>query len=160
MLDELTAFAKQFIHKHYSLELTIPIQRNNRLRTTLGRYVYQKQKNKPLRIELAGFILDYGARTAIIDVLKHECIHYSLHMLELPCHDGHPYFEAELKKHGVSSTNETMIGKYYVYTCESCHIENVTKQKKVIQSPDKYRTSCCKAKLVIVGERIFDGTSC
>jgi len=158
VLEELTMFARQFIQKNYELELTIPIQRNNRLRTTLGRYVYQKQKNIPLRIELAGFILDYGASTAIIDVLKHECIHYSLHMQGLPCTDGHPYFEAELKKHGVSSTNRTMIGKYYVYTCNSCGNENVTKQKSVVQSPDKYRTSCCNATLIIVGERIYDGT--
>jgi len=157
LLNELTLFAKQFIYKNYRLELAIPIQRNNRLRTTLGRYVYQKQ-SKPLRIELAGFILDYGAKSAIIDVLKHECIHYSLHMQGLPCHDGHPYFEAELKKHGVSSTNKTMIGKYYIYICNICRKQNVTKQKTVAQSPEKYRTSCCNAKLDIVGERIYDGT--
>src|SRR5690625_2183067 len=151
-------FARHFIQKNYELELTIPIQRNNRLRSTLGRYVYQKRKNKPLRIELAGFILEYGAKSAIIDVLKHECIHYSLHMLGLPSRDGHPYFESELQKHGVSSTNRTMIGKYYVYVCNSCGKENLTRKQQVIKSIEKYRTNCCHATLSIRGERIFDGT--
>src|SRR5690625_3934637 len=159
MIEHLTDIARQFIHHHYGLTLTIPIQRNNRLRSTLGRYVYKKN-DTPLRIELAGFILDYGAKSAIIDVLKHECIHYSLHIQGKPCHDGHPYFEAELKKHGVSSTKKTMIGKYYRYRCHSCHQENVTKLKKITQTPEKYRTACCRATLVVIGERIYDNQSC
>src|SRR5690625_4133127 len=56
--DELTQIADQFLQKNYGVTLDIPIKRNNRLRTTLGRYVVSHD-DKPLRIEIAGNTLRY-----------------------------------------------------------------------------------------------------
>jgi len=156
MKNKFIQIANEFLLKQYNVELSIPIIRNNRLRSTMGRYIYEKL-NKPLRIELAGFLLDYGEESVVVDVLKHECIHYALHVKGMPSRDGHPYFESELKKHKVSSTNEKLVGKVFVYRCSSCLVENVTKKKRVFQLPHLYRTSCCHASLQFVAEKIFTG---
>ncbi len=156
MLELLTIEARQFLREHFDTLLSIPIVRNNRLRSTMGRYVYERT-NKPVRIELAGFLLDHGDHSVIIDVLKHECIHYALHVKEMPSRDGHPYFEAQLKKHGVSSTNEKLVGKFYVYRCSACFKESVTRKKHVIKYPSRYRTGCCQSPLQVIGEKVFNG---
>lgn len=155
---ELTEIAKQFLQSNYGLTLEIPIHRNNRLRTTLGRYIVSHQ-NEPLRIEIAGNTLTYGTKSAIIGILKHECIHYALHMKGLNYRDGNPQFEAELQKHGAPRTNTQMIGKYYVFQCVKCQKEGKSKNKQLVLHPTKYLTKCCNAKLIIIGEQIYNGES-
>jgi len=70
-LSQLIKVAEDFLQTAYQLQLKIPIERNNRLRTTQGRYVI-KHDQTPLKIELSGNTLDYGTEEAIIGVLKHE----------------------------------------------------------------------------------------
>ncbi len=155
--EKLTKIAREFLSKNYHIELKIPITRNNRLRTTLGRFVISSDK-KPLRIEIAGNTLDYGTDKAIIGVLKHECIHYALHIKGESSSDGHPYFESELKKHNAPSTRSTQIGKNYVFLCDACGKESETRIKQLNRTPHRYRTTCCNSKLTIIGERIYDGS--
>ncbi|MEI3605890.1 SprT-like domain-containing protein [Pseudogracilibacillus sp. SE30717A] len=157
--EELKKIASEFLSKNYNIELNVPVLRNNRLRTTLGRFVISSDKKTPLRIEIAGNTLDYGTDKAIIGVLKHECIHYALHLKGESSTDGHPYFESELKKHDAPSTRSTRIGKNYVFTCNACGKENETRIKQLNRTPYRYRTTCCNAKLTIIGERIYDGTN-
>lgn len=154
--DDLTQVAYKFLQLNYGLKLDIPIKRNNRLRTTLGRYVISHD-DQPLRIEIAGNTLNYGTASSIIEILKHECIHYALHKKGLPYHDGDPLFEAELRKHHVPSTDTKIIGKYYLFRCQKCSHEGKTLFKRIVQKPDQYRTSCCNAPLKIIGEVIYDG---
>lgn len=155
--QELTQIAKEFLKENYGLQLTIPIKRNNRLRSTHGRFIIRHDQT-PLQIEIAGKTIDYGTTDAIIGVLKHECIHFALHMQGKPSRDGHPYFEAELHKHGAPSTNTMIIGKHYIFTCNKCGREYESRRKQLVNTPSKYRTKCCKAKLTVIGERIYDGT--
>lgn len=155
---QLEQIARNFLKKHYEMDLEIPVKRNNRLRTTLGRFVMSSDK-KPLRIEISGNTLEYGTKEAIIGILKHECIHYALHRKGKASRDGHPYFESELQKHGAPSTNTWKIGKHYIYVCNCCGKESESRLKQLMLTPSKYRTRCCNSKLAIVGERIYDGTS-
>lgn len=154
--EELFKKAATFLQENYGVSLHIPIKRNNRLRSTLGRFVLSSN-NQPLRIELAGNTLDYGTEDAIIGILKHECIHYVFHMKGESGSDGHPSFEAELKKHDAPSTKTSKIGKYYIFTCNACGKKSETRLKRLKRFPHKYRTGCCSSKLTVIGERIYDG---
>ena len=113
---ELTKIAQVFLKIHYGLGLDIPIKRNNRLRSTHGRFIINNYNHTPLRIEIAGKTLDYGTDEVIISILKHECIHYALFVQGRAYRDGHPEFEAELRKHNAPSTNTLKIGLYYLFS--------------------------------------------
>jgi SprT-like protein len=154
-VEELVSIANDFLQKNYRLTFNIPIKRNNRLRSSHGRFVMKN--NQAQRLELAGYLLDYGARDAIIGVLKHECIHYALFEKGMDYRDGSPVFEAELKKHHAPKTRTQKIGKYYLLKCRTCEKVISTRKKRVCDRPDQYRTSCCGATFMMVGERIFDG---
>lgn len=156
LMKDLEDYATRFLQKYYQQQLTIPIERNNRLRSTLGRYVVSS-KFEPLRIEIAGQVLTYGTEASILGILKHECIHYALHMQGDYLRDGEPEFEIELAKHGAPSTQSLKIGRYFVFRCRQCGSEGETRVLRVMKEPQKYRTVCCGAKLDVMGERIYNG---
>lgn len=152
----LTHYANEFLKEHYNLTLDVPIIRNNRLRRSLGRFIWSRDK-KPIKIELAGFLLKYGHEEVIKDILRHELTHYALCRLGLPFQDGHPYFESELKRQGTSSTNTIMIGKYYVLMCLNCRDELVTDNIKHVEHIDDCQSGCCDANLKYVKTIMSDG---
>lgn len=157
-MDEqyLTDYAKRFLKDHYGVSLTVPVVRNNRLRTSLGRFIFSYD-GTPLRIELSGNVLTYAADEIILGVLRHECIHYAFYVQGRGETDGDTAFEAELKKHRAPSTRTTKIGKFYRFACMKCGMESETAIKRLKTSPEKYRTTCCQAAIRIVGERIYNG---
>lgn len=157
-MERVIQISKAFLLEAYGVQLTIPIERNNRLRSTQGRYVMRRD-NTPLRIDISGQTLDYGTEEAIIGIIKHECIHYALHRLGKPYKDGAALFEAELRKHQAPSTGGGFIGKVYLFTCEECGEIGETRRKQLTKTPDKYRTTCCRAKLTLLGEKVYDGSS-
>ena len=153
---QLTDFATSFLKDHFDITLHIPIIRNNRLRSTLGRYVIDSN-DIPIRIELSGNVLTYGNKETIIGVLKHECIHYAYHVQGKNMHDGDPEFELALKRFNAPSTETLKVGKYYVFECEQCKKVGESRLKRLAVHPSNYRTSCCKAKLRLTGEKIYRG---
>lgn len=154
--EMLTDYAAAFLQENFQLPLTIPIQRNNRLRAAYGRFVYTNHK-KPLRIEIAGLLFDYARENVLYSVLRHECIHYALFTLNKPYHDGNAYFEAVLQQYDAAATNTLKVGKYIVYTCQSCQKQYETRVKQVAKTPEKYRTTCCRSLIMTRGERIYHG---
>lgn len=165
-IADLTEIARQFLRDEYGMALEIPVKRNNRLRTSMGRFVetYDEDlgEHTPNRIELSGITLEYGADTAIIDVLKHELVHYALCVKDEPNDDGHPHFEAELRRLGISSTETTTIGPAVVYQCSKCKKRDYTGNKRVVRDLESggngYRTRCCKASLTYIKTIICNGT--
>lgn len=154
-IEELIKIAKSFLLENYQMSLDIPIKRNNRLRSTHGRFIMRN--NEAYQIELAGYLLDYGTDKTIIGVLKHECIHYAQFINNGAHHDGDPVFENELQKHDAPRTRTLMIGKYFLYKCHKCGNVRHTRKKRVIKFPEDYRTSCCRSKLTVLGEKVYDG---
>lgn len=152
----LTNYAKQFLKEHYRIYLSVPVVRNNRLRTSLGRFIFSYDST-PLRIELSGNVLTYGADEIILGVLRHECIHYAFYVQGRTETDGDAAFEAELRKHDAPSTRTTKVGKFYRFTCMKCGKESETAIKRLKINPEKYRTTCCQAAIRIVGERTYNG---
>lgn len=155
-INQLTVYAAEFLKKNYHLSLHIPITRNNRLRSTHGRFVIRN--NKAYKIELAGYLLDYGSYEAIIGVLKHECIHYALFLQKADFKDGEHAFENELKKYQAPGTNTMIVGKYYLFQCRQCKKVSKTTIKKVKTHSQQYRTKCCNANIVLLREAIYDGS--
>lgn len=153
----LVRIAATFLRENYNETLHIPVKRNNRLRSSYGRFILKN--NKAYCIDLAGRLLDYGAEEVIINILKHECIHYALFMKQQPYRDGSPVFEAELKKHGAPETRKLIVGKFYVLKCDACGNTTKTNRKRTIAHPEQYQTACCRAPFQIIGEQIYNGTN-
>ena len=103
-ITELTKFATKWIHDTYGITLEIPILTNNRLTRALGRFRY-RSNGQSVSIELAGDLLKYYPQEEIIDVLKHELVHYACFSQGKPYLDGSPHFESELVRLGVTGTN-------------------------------------------------------
>lgn len=156
-IEKLTNVANAFLQNEYQLDLNIPIIINKRLRITLGSYVTFWKTDKPKRIELSGTLIKYGHDTVIIDVLKHELVHYALHSLGFPSDDGDEYFENELKRLGIGSTESNYVGELHKCKCEKCNNELHTNVKSEFKS-EKYVTSCCKGKILYLETLIFNGT--
>jgi len=155
--EELPEIATDFLRENYDMELGIPILRNNRLRTVMGRFI-ETYEGAADRIEIAGFMFEYGVREIIIDTLYHECIHYALFERGEPNDDGHPHFEEELRRFGVGSTGTNNVGLYVIYSCQKCGRKAKTRGKRLLRDYHERVTRCCLAEIVIEGERIFNGT--
>lgn len=154
-LEELRKQANEFLQEHYSLELKIPIEVNNRLSVTMGALVFYE--DKPIVIEISGPVMKYGTKAAILDILKHELIHYALFILGKPYFDGQTYFENELKKHGVKSTEDGVIGKFLKFKCPECKEIGYSDKKRLMGNPEEYSTFCCDAIIEPISYVIFDG---
>ncbi|MCA1025717.1 SprT-like domain-containing protein [Cytobacillus kochii] len=155
IVEELTDYAQNFLEEKYGMSLDIPIVINKRLRSTLGSFILTK--DKPHEIEMAGFLIEYGADDVIYDTLRHELIHYALFMQGRQYRDGTLEFENELRKHNVGSTKTVFVGKVYKFICEACLGEYESLKKSIVTSPKKYRTKCCKANIVPRGEVAYNG---
>lgn len=120
---ELVECANNFLKENYDMELTVPIKFNTRLKSVFGRYKYKKLIGEisPVVIEMSTNFLVHSPREQIIDVLKHELVHYALSVKGKPFADGHPVFENELKRLGVCSTHTySYVGEVHKYECSNC----------------------------------------
>lgn len=156
-IKDLTEIASDFLRENYGMELAIPIVRNNRLRSTMGSYV-STRKSGPIQIEIAGYVIKYATREVVIDTLKHELVHYALHVKGEPYDDGHPHFESELRRLGVSATRTSIVGLYYVGRCIGCGDETFGTNKRITYPGQQFISRCCKTPVEYEGERIFNGT--
>jgi SprT-like protein len=58
----------------------------------------------------------------IIDVLKHELVHYALFELKKPHRDKDAYFKETVDRLGVCRTRTyRTLGKFHIYECTNCH---------------------------------------
>ena len=158
-LEELTAYAEQFLRETYGMELGIPIEINGRLRRAQGRYISSYDDKEPKRIELAKFLIEYGTDNVIKDTLKHELVHYAFHLQGLPFNDGDKEFEEELRRLGIRSSESDFVGMRYLIKCTRCGYVGETAVKRVKNNPEFYESRCCDAPLTYVGDVIYDGES-
>ncbi|MFA1509967.1 SprT-like domain-containing protein [Priestia aryabhattai] len=156
-LDYLKKYAESFLDENYGLSLDVPLIINNRLRAILGAFSTNHNRTKAIDIELSGDLLRYGTQRTILDTLKHELVHYALFVLGHPYRDGDEYFENELKKLNITSTETNYVGIETVVKCPKCNEVYETPLKSVWKNPSKYKATCCMEKLQIVGRKIYDG---
>jgi len=109
--------------------------------------------NNPLEIQLSYNLLNYQSEDVIIDVFKHELIHYLCFITGKQYKDGSSDFENELKRQGVSSTHtHSYKGKGHEYVCTCCNNTIKTRRKGLDK---KYVCSKGKGKFIYKGETII-----
>lgn len=120
---ELVSIANEFLSENYEMKLDIPIEFNQRLKRVFARFKYLiiNKENVPSKIEMSiQFIVSHD-REVIIDVLKHELVHYALCAQDKPFKDGQKMFEDELKKLGIKRTQSYEVkGDVHRYLCTKC----------------------------------------
>lgn len=101
----LESYANKFLVENYGIRLKVPLVLNEELGLTCGRFIHLEGGDEPvpLVIELNKKLVINNEPNIVLDVLKHELVHYALFMLGKPCDDGHPVFENELKRLGIVS---------------------------------------------------------
>lgn len=128
---ELVKISEDFL-KNYDMKLDIPIEFNTRIKKVLGRFMFKKVSGKyiPEKIQISVDFVMSHPKEHIIDVLKHELVHYALCAKGLPFSDGDNLFESELKKYGISSTHTyDYLGELHRYKCNNCGKEFERKRK-------------------------------
>ena len=162
------------LRKEYGLRLQSPVVMNPYLRTSHGLVNVVKLKTtgkavlSKTRIEFNKKVLLHASKEHIRGVARHEGVHYALLSLGKPYADGTKTFESELKRLGVPSTFEQPTSEsrellkdtiknslWYYCDCESCgrlaKVWKRTPPKGSLQKIPRYRSNCCRSKLVYKG---------
>lgn len=149
-LMQLNQIATDFVQKEYNIELKIPVTLSTSMKRNLG--VFITRNHVPYKIQLSKNLLEYQEPKVIIDVLYHECIHYSLYMLNLPYKDGDDYFEKELRRLGINSTyTYKHKGIVHLYKCPTCQLAFYRYMKGYEK---RYICKRCRSKFIYVGEEV------
>lgn len=159
---QLEKYAEKFLKDNYNMKLLVPLKINGRLRTTCGRFVYTKYVNSnkpsvPKSVEINKYFLENNEPAVVLDVLRHELVHYALFMQGKPHKDGHPVFENELKRLGIVS--QDTIDKYSIkskpvkiriYECVNCG-HKYKRQRALAYGGKYHRCGYCEGKLIDKG---------
>ena len=141
-IEDLYAEADRFLWENYRDILVVPIEIEEDFIFEEG--AFECTRKSPRRILIAEFVMIFADDDVVLDVLRHELVHYALHRRKEPFADGHPHFESELERHGIASSGSTMIGIYHLYECTACHKEIPHYQKADVNNK-KIVTHCCEA---------------
>lgn len=114
---ELYSISREFLDKEFGMKLEIPIFINNRMKSTFG---YFKYKGKiAWQIDISKELIDTYPREVIIDILKHELVHYALFEQDRPFLDKDKEFKDTVDRLGISRTRTYQsLGKFHRYTCD------------------------------------------
>lgn len=114
---ELYSISREFLDKEFGMKLEIPIFINNRMKSTFG--YFKVRKNVSWQIDISKELIDTHPREHVIDVLKHELVHYACFEMKKPWGDGDKYFKDTLDRLGVSRTGTyNTLGKFHKYGCK------------------------------------------
>lgn len=161
---QLRQYANKFLKDVYGMELSIPLQLNGRMQRTCGWFRhtrYRDGRDIPNCIELNKFFVENNEPTTVLDVLRHELVHYALFMQKKPYRDGDYVFESELKRLGIVS--QKSIDKYIivskpknvqVYQCAECGTQ-FKRQRALANGGRNHRCTCAKkGRLIDLGKRL------
>lgn len=120
--------AKYFLKKNFDMDLKVPVKLNNRLSSTLGRFRYYHNGlpidiNIQTKFAVSCIIID--KIDVLLDVLRHELVHYALFAKGIPNSDGGFEFESKLKELGVGSSNATPSSKVQSFFTTEVHVDNI-----------------------------------
>lgn len=161
--NQLRQYANKFLKDNYNLTLTVPLKLNGRLKRTCGWFKYKKYRDgrrEPICVELNRYFVENNEPVIVLDVLRHELVHYALFMRGLPNNDGHPVFENELKRLGIVS--QSTINQYNikskpvrisVYECVDCGYEH--KRQRALANGGRNHRCSCGGRLIDRGKRMM-----
>ena len=146
---ELYDIAREFLDKEFDMKLEIPIFINSRLKRTFG--YFKHTKNSALQIDISQELINTHPREVVIDVLKHELVHYALFEQKKPFGDGDKYFKDTLDRLGVSRTGTYQsLGKFHEYRC-NCQGKAFHRKRKLREG--SHCPTCKTLKYVGIVER-------
>lgn len=155
-IEDLYTEANRFLRDVYDLPLTIDIEIDAELDFAEGCYLHTMKE--PMGILIAQFVMDIADDEIIYEVLRHELVHYALHVTGKPFADGCSYFEAELERLEIKSSGTVMVGRYHMYECATCggdipHFRKLTEKERMVA-----KTLCCEAEPLFKNEQaIYNG---
>lgn len=172
VLEELKKIMHQFTMENYGVPLNIPVRWDGRLKVTWGLFSVKRLKDsgyykgkfrrrgeflpETMRISLNRSLLTAKNKDVVVSIAKHEALHFALCVKGKPFLDGEPYFENELRKHGLVSTsvhrNDLKVKqRMYVWICTECR-EIVIQGGKTRKDYSKgYQSMCCEAEIQDMG---------
>jgi SprT-like protein len=158
---QLKAYAQKWLMDNYGLELIVPLQLNSRMQRTCGWFKHKRSRKEPICVELNKFFVENNEPVMVLDVLRHELVHYAMYMQDKEYKDGSYGFERELKRLGIVSQNT--IDKYdisskpkskRIYECANCGHE----YHRARALPRNRSYSCgvtgCRGSLIDKGKRL------
>jgi SprT-like protein len=158
---QLKRYADKWLNETYGMKLTVPLKLNGRLKKACGRFVYYKRGDtpRPKTVELNRTFVENNEPAVVLDVLRHELVHYALFMQGKPHSDGQRYFEHELRRLGVVSQGTidkyTISSKLQIYSCSSCRVEY--KLRRRLKNNGINHRCNCGGRLIDMGKRVVAG---
>jgi len=153
---QLRKYAEKFLKETYGMSLSVPLELNGRLKRACGRFVYYVRSGEPKVVEMNKEFVENNEPVVVLDVLRHELVHYALFMQGKPHADGHPVFEKELKRLGIVSQKTidqyTIASKMQIYGCADCNHE--FKMTRRLRNNGANHRCNCGGRLVDKGKRL------
>ncbi|CAD2074330.1 hypothetical protein GCM10007275_05740 [Jeotgalicoccus coquinae] len=149
--EELHNHADKFLRENFGLRLEIPVRISKRMKSKLGAFQIKIQGRKVVSQEIVmshTFIVNNTEET-VLDVLRHECVHYALYTLNKPYRDSDREFIETLERLGISKTRTYKYkGQSYLYECKKCSYQFT---KRVKGYNKRYICRHCRGKFLYKG---------
>lgn len=159
--EKCRVWAKQI----WDLEFNLPVEVSGRMTRALGYYKYRTFGFKviPVKLQFAKMLLDGSYKIDTVDsVILHELCHWALSQLGKPFSDGHPVFEAELRRIGASTTRTIQsAGELYEVKCSCCGDTAAKRRSEKLAMKlldGRYTSKCCGARLTYAGKIVKEDT--
>ena len=158
-INQLEKYANKFLQDNYNMKMEIPLRLNGRLKSTCGWFKYRPAKKEAVCVELNKYFVEKNEPSMVLDILRHELVHYALFAKGKPHCDGDTYFENELNRLGIVS--QSTINKYNIkskpvtisiYKCKECSYE--FKKRRALSSDGRYHRCGCGGNLESLGKRV------
>lgn len=135
---DLYKIAREFLDKEFNMTLDIPIFINSKMKTMYGCFRYKK--GQAWQIDISKEFMETQTEEVIIDVLKHELVHYALFQKGLPHSDKDKYFKDTVDRLGIARTRTYKnLGKFHKYGC-NCEGNFFYRKRKL--SKNSYCDEC------------------
>lgn len=153
---QLKQYANKFLMETYGMKLSVPLEINGRLKKACGRFVWLKKDRQPKVVEMNKDFVENNEPQMVLDVLKHELVHYALFMKNIPHSDGDAPFERELRRLGIVSQNTInkykIASKMQIYKCASCKKEHPMTRR--LTNNGKNHRCKCGGGLIDIGKKV------
>lgn len=144
---ELKHLTQKIAQTDFGIDFPYEVTFNRRLKTTGGRYHLNDH-----HIDINPLMLEEFDQTVLIGVIKHELVHYFIHMQgEKPDHRN-PHFKQMLQQVGglkyAPKTSQKRSPKYQlIYQCQNCGLK-YRRQRHI--NTKKYVCSQCHGRLKLI----------
>jgi len=144
--EQLQVLVEQLSINYFSKPFRHSARFNPRLRTTGGRYLLLSHD-----IEINPIYVSNGTQEEVEGIIKHELVHYHLHLEGRGYKHGDQEFKQLLKEVGaprfcraIPDTKQKKRAYLHIYTCLKCS-QNYS--RKIRMNTDKYRCGKCSGRL-------------